>query len=73
MQRTIELSTKQKSFQMTRDSRSTSGIMVTIKEEDIMVEANIIAEEAITIKVSTKIIMEEDLYVGYAIKITISA
>ena len=73
MQRTIELSTKQNSFQMTKDSRPTLGIMVIIREEDIMVEACIIVEEAITNKVGTKIILEEDLDVGYAIKTTISA
>ena len=73
MQRTIELSTKQKSFQTTKDSQPTSGIMVIIKEEDIMVETGIIVEESITIKVGTKIILEEYLDVGYAIKITISA
>ena len=71
MQRTIELYTKQKSFQTTKDSRPTSGIMVIIREEDIMVEAGIIVEEVITIMVTTKIIMEEDLDVGYAIKTTI--
>ena len=38
-----------------------------------MVEGGIIVKESITIKVSTKIIMEEDLDVGYAIKITILA
>ena len=38
-----------------------------------MVEVGIIVEEAITIKVCTKIILEEDLDVGYAIKITILA
>ena len=71
MQRTIELSTKQKSFQMTKDSRPTLGIMVIIKEEDIMVEKGIIFEEAITIKVGTKIVLEEYLDVGYVIKTTI--
>ena len=40
---------------------------------DIMVKAGTIVEEAITTKVGTKIILEEDLDVGYAIKITISA
>ena len=68
MQRTIELSIKQKSFQMTKDSRPTLGIMVIIREEDIMVEVVIIVEETIAIKVSTKIILEEDLDVGYAIR-----
>ena len=43
-----------------------------IVEEDIMVEADIIVEEAITTKVDTKIILEEDQDVGYAIKITTS-
>ena len=47
--------------------------MAIIREEDIMVEAGIIVKEAITIKVGTKIILEEDLDVGYAIKITILA
>ena len=47
--------------------------MVIIREENIMIEASIIVEEAITIKVGTKIIMEEDLDVWYAIKITISS
>ena len=58
---------------MTKDSQTTSGIMVIIREEDIMVEEGIIVEEAITIKVGTKIIIEEDLDVGYAIKKTILA
>ena len=57
---------------MTKDSRPTLDVMVIIREEDIMVEASIIVGEAITIKVGTKIILEEDLDVGYAIKITIS-
>ena len=73
MQRTIELSTKQNSFQTTKHSRPTSRIMVTIREEDIMVEVGIIVEEVITIKVGTKIILEKDVDVGYAIKISISA
>ena len=46
--------------------------MVIIREEDIMVEAGTIVEEAITTKVNTKTILEEDQDVGYAIKITIS-
>ena len=46
--------------------------MVIIREEDIMVKEGTIVEEAITTKVGTKIILEEDLDVGYAIKITIS-
>ena len=58
---------------MTKDSQPTLEAMVIIREEDIMVEVGIIVEEVITIKVSTKIIMEEDLNVGYAIKTTISA
>lgn len=37
-----------------------------------MVEVGITVEESIAIKVSTKIILEEDLDVGYVIKITIS-
>ena len=37
-----------------------------------MVEVDIIVEEAITTKVDTKIILEENQDVGYAIKITIS-
>ena len=37
-----------------------------------MVEECIIVEEAITTKVGTKIILEEDLDFGYVIKITIS-
>ena len=37
-----------------------------------MVEVDIIVEEAITTKVDTKIILQEDQDVGYAIKITIS-
>ena len=46
--------------------------MVIIREEDIMVKEGIIVEEATTIKVGSKIILEEDLDVGYAIKTTIS-
>ena len=57
---------------MTKDSRPISEVMAIIQEEDIMVKENIIVEEAITIKVGTKIFLEEDLDVGYAIKITIS-
>ena len=38
--------------------------MVIIREGDIMVEVGIIVKEAITIKVGTKIILEEDLDVG---------
>ena len=73
MQRTTELSTKHKSSQTTKDSQPTSEEIVIIRKEDIMVEVGIIVEEAITTKVGTKIILEEDLDVGYAIKITISA
>ena len=58
---------------MTKDNQPTSEAMIIIREEDIMFEAGIIVEEAITIKAGTKIILEEDLHVGYAIKITISA
>ena len=61
MKKTIELSTKHKLLQTTKDSRPTSGLMVIIREEDTMVEVSIIVEEAITIKVGTKIILEEDL------------
>ena len=46
--------------------------MVIIKEADITVEVDIIVEEAIITKVDTKIILQEDQGVGYAIKITIS-
>ena len=58
---------------MTKDSQPTSGIMVIIREEDIMVEANIIVDEAITTKVDTNINLQKDQDIGYAIKITISA
>ena len=72
MQRTTKLSTKQKSSQTAKDSRQTSEAMVITKGEDIMVKVGTMVEEAITTNVDTKIIMEEDLDVGYAIKITIS-
>ena len=66
MQRTIEMYTKQKSSQTTKDSRQILEVTTIIREADIIVE------EAITSKVDTKIIMEEDQDIGYAIKITIS-
>ena len=73
MQRTTEQSTKQKWSQMTKDSQQISKVTSIIQEVVIMVEVDVIVMEAITTKVSTKIILEEDLDVGYAIKITISA
>ena len=51
---------------MTKDSRPISEVMAIIWEADITIE------EAITTKVDTKIILQEDQDVGYAIKITIS-
>ena len=72
MQRITELSTKQKLSQMTKDNRPISEVTTIIQEADIMVEADIIVEEAIITKVDTKIILQEDQDVGYAIKITIS-
>ena len=56
---------------MTKDSRPISKVMTIIQEENIMVEANIITEEAIITKFNSKIILQEDQDVGYTIKITI--
>ena len=58
---------------MSKDSRPISEVTAIIREVDIMVEEDIIVEEAITTKVNTKIILQEYQDVGYAIKITISA
>ena len=72
MQRSTYLSTKHKASQTAKDSRQISEVMAIIREADITIEVDIIVEEVITTKVDAKITLQEDQYVGYAIKITIS-
>ena len=71
MRRITKLSTKKRSSQTTKDSRPISQVTTIIQEMDITIEVDIMVEEAIITKVDTKIILQEDQDVGYAIKITI--
>ena len=73
MQRITELSRKPKSSQTTKDSRPISRITTIIQQADITIEVDITVKESIITKVDTKIIMEEDQNVRYAINITIAA